>query len=222
VFPLRVCCGCWLGLAPRFSSTSVATWTWQEKLAEVHKWNRVHRLNSWIEFLSAPIHSPPLWFAVSVLQQLCWHNCSDAIHQCTVGSSGAEDPMVKSSLLASTQPSDRPTLSLTQGVSSSSAEEFVLARLCLVQTWSSDRPMVLSNGPSIHPVLVSSWLQLCNSSDASRILTVGSSDGVNFISASVQCTMCSDAITPMILSVHLTVCFSFFFFVSSSWIFSST
>jgi hypothetical protein len=23
VFPLRVCCGCWLGLAPRFSSTSV-------------------------------------------------------------------------------------------------------------------------------------------------------------------------------------------------------
>jgi hypothetical protein len=24
VFPLRVCCGCWLGLAPRFSSTSVA------------------------------------------------------------------------------------------------------------------------------------------------------------------------------------------------------
>jgi hypothetical protein len=25
VFPLRVCCGCWLGLAPRFSTTSVAT-----------------------------------------------------------------------------------------------------------------------------------------------------------------------------------------------------
>jgi hypothetical protein len=24
LFPLRVCCGCWLGLAPRFSSTSVA------------------------------------------------------------------------------------------------------------------------------------------------------------------------------------------------------
>jgi hypothetical protein len=58
VFPLRVCCGCWLGLAPRFSSTSVAVWTWQEKLAEVHEWNRVHRPNSWIEFLSAPIHSP--------------------------------------------------------------------------------------------------------------------------------------------------------------------
>jgi hypothetical protein len=24
VFPLHVCCGCWLGLAPRFSNTSVA------------------------------------------------------------------------------------------------------------------------------------------------------------------------------------------------------
>jgi hypothetical protein len=58
LFPLRVCCGCSLGLAPRFSSTSVATWTWQEKLAEVHKWNQVHRPNSWIEFLSAPIHTP--------------------------------------------------------------------------------------------------------------------------------------------------------------------
>jgi hypothetical protein len=55
-----VCCGCCLGLAPRFSSASVAAWTWQEKLAEVHEWNRVHRPNSWIEFLSAPIHSSSL------------------------------------------------------------------------------------------------------------------------------------------------------------------
>jgi hypothetical protein len=37
VFSLRVCCGCWLGFAPRFCSTSVATSTWQEKLAEVHE-----------------------------------------------------------------------------------------------------------------------------------------------------------------------------------------
>jgi hypothetical protein len=71
VFPLLVCCGCWLCLAPRFSSTLVATWTWQEELAEVHEWNRVHRPNSWIEFLSAPIHFPPLWFAVSVLHYAC-------------------------------------------------------------------------------------------------------------------------------------------------------
>jgi hypothetical protein len=69
LFPLHVCCGCWSGLAPRFSSTSVAAWTWQEKLVEVHEWNRVHRPNSWIEFLPAPIHSPPLWFAISVLHR---------------------------------------------------------------------------------------------------------------------------------------------------------
>jgi hypothetical protein len=37
VFPLRVCCGCWLGLAPMSSSTSVAAWTWQEKLADVNE-----------------------------------------------------------------------------------------------------------------------------------------------------------------------------------------
>jgi hypothetical protein len=37
VFPLCVCCGCWLGLAPWSSSTLVAAWTWQEKLAEVNK-----------------------------------------------------------------------------------------------------------------------------------------------------------------------------------------
>jgi hypothetical protein len=37
VFPLRVSCACWLGLAPRSSSTPVATWAWQEKLVEVHE-----------------------------------------------------------------------------------------------------------------------------------------------------------------------------------------
>jgi hypothetical protein len=58
VSPLRVCYCCWLGLPPRSSSTPVAAWAWQEKLVEVHEWNRVHRPSSWIEFLSAPIHSP--------------------------------------------------------------------------------------------------------------------------------------------------------------------
>jgi hypothetical protein len=58
VFPLRVSSGCWLGLAPTSSSTPVVAWTWQEKLVEAHEWNRFHRPNSWIDFLSAPIHSP--------------------------------------------------------------------------------------------------------------------------------------------------------------------
>jgi hypothetical protein len=65
VFPLRVTSGCWLGLAPRSSSTLVAAWTWQENPVEAHEWNQVHRPSSWIEFLSAPIHSPlsgsPFW-----------------------------------------------------------------------------------------------------------------------------------------------------------------
>jgi hypothetical protein len=37
VFPLRVLSGCWLGLAPRSSSTPVAAWAWQEKLVEVYE-----------------------------------------------------------------------------------------------------------------------------------------------------------------------------------------
>jgi hypothetical protein len=57
-FPLHVSSGCWLCLAPRSSGTPVAMWIWQEKLVEVFEWNWVHMPNSWVEFLSAPIHSP--------------------------------------------------------------------------------------------------------------------------------------------------------------------
>jgi hypothetical protein len=59
-FPLRVFRGCWLDLAPRSSSTPVATWIWHEKFTEVSEWSWVHRPNSWVEFSSAPIHSPSL------------------------------------------------------------------------------------------------------------------------------------------------------------------
>jgi hypothetical protein len=105
-----------------------------------------------------------------------WHNCSDAIHLRSVGSSGAEDPATKSSMLASARLSNRPTLHLDQGVVSSSTEGFVLARLCLDSNWASDRSTVSSLRPSHHPVLLSSLLFLCNSSNASRKWTVGSSD----------------------------------------------
>jgi hypothetical protein len=54
---------------------------------------------------------------------------------------------------------------------------------------------VSSLRPSDDPVLLSSLLLLCNSSDASRISTVGSSDGVNFVWPAVQCTKCTDACT---------------------------
>jgi hypothetical protein len=105
------------------------------------------------------------------------HSCSDAIHRRCVGSSGAENPATKSSLLSSTRPSDRPTLPLVQGVRSSGAEGFILARLCLDSNWASDRPtvsslrsritrryclhcsssatrpMLLKSGPSVHPMV---------------------------------------------------------------------
>jgi hypothetical protein len=126
-------------------------------------------------FSRASVHSVPLPRHVAV--EVRWHNCSDAMHRRCVGSSGAEDSALKSPLLASTWPLDRPTLHLHQGVGSSGAEGFVLARLCMNSNWASDRPTVSPLRASDHPVLMSSLLFLCNSSDASRNWTVGSSDG---------------------------------------------
>jgi hypothetical protein len=124
-------------------------------------------------FSRASVHPLPHHLAVEIL----WHNFSDVIHRRSVGSSGAEDPATKSSLLASTRPSDRLTLPLDQGVGSSGVEGFVLAPLCLDSNWASDRPTVSPLRLSDHPVLLSSLLFLCNSSDASRNWTVGSSNG---------------------------------------------
>jgi hypothetical protein len=126
-------------------------------------------------FSRASVHPVPLPRHLAV--EILWHNCSDAIHWRSVGSSGAEDPATKSSLLASMRLSDRPTLPFDQGVGSSDVEGFVLARLCLDSNWASDRPTVSLLRPSDHPVLLSSLLFLCNSSDATRKWTVGSSDG---------------------------------------------
>jgi hypothetical protein len=103
----------------------------------------------------ASVHPMPLPRHLAV--EILWHNCSDAIHRWCVGSSGDEDPATKSSLLAFMQPSDRPTLPLDQGIRSSGADDFILARLCLDSNWASDRPTVSS---SDHPVL----LRCCSSS----------------------------------------------------------
>jgi hypothetical protein len=147
----------------------------------------------WTEpiFFKASVHPMPLPRHLAV--EILWHNCSDAIHRRCVGSSGAEDHATKSSLLAFTGPSDRPTLPLYQGVGSSGAEDFVLARLCINSNWASDRPTVSTLKPSDHPVLLSLLLLLCNSSDASRNWTVGSSDGINFVLSVAQCTNYTDA-----------------------------
>jgi hypothetical protein len=103
--------------------------------------------------------------------------CSGAMHWRCVGSSGAEDPAPKSPLLAFTRPSDRPTLHLDQGVGSSGAEGFVLAHLYMNSNWVSDGPTVSPLRLSDHPVLLSLLLFHCNSSDATKRWTVGSSDG---------------------------------------------
>jgi hypothetical protein len=126
-------------------------------------------------FFKASVHRMPLPRHLAI--EILWHNFSNAIHWRCVGSSSVEDPTAKSSLLAFTRLSDRPTLPLDQGVGSSSAEGFVLARLCLDSNWVSDRPTMSSLRPSDHSVLLSSLLFLCNSSDATRNWTVGSSDG---------------------------------------------
>jgi hypothetical protein len=55
-----------------------------------------------------------------------------------------------------------------KGVGLSGAEGFVLARLCMNSNWASDRPTGSSLRPSDHPVLLSSLLFLCNSSDATK------------------------------------------------------
>jgi hypothetical protein len=125
-------------------------------------------------FFKASVHPMPLPRHLAV--EILWHNCSDVIHQRFIGSSGAEDPAAKSSLYAASWPQDRLMLSFDQGVGSSSDEGFVLARPCMNSNWASDRPTVSSLRPSDHLVLLSSLLFLCNSSDATRKWTVGSSD----------------------------------------------
>jgi hypothetical protein len=99
-------------------------------------------------FFKASVHPMPLPGHLAI--EILWHNCSDAIHRRYLGSSGAEDPATKSPLLAFTQPSDRLTLPVDQGVGSSGANLFVLARLCLYSNWASDRPTVSSLRPSDH------------------------------------------------------------------------
>jgi hypothetical protein len=125
-------------------------------------------------FSRASVHPVPLPHHVAV--EVFWHNCSDAMHRRYIRSSGVEDLASKSPLLTSNWPLDRPTLHLDQGVGSSGAEGFVLAHLCLNSNWASDRPTGSPLRPSHHPVLLSSLLFLCNSSDATRRWTVGSSD----------------------------------------------
>jgi hypothetical protein len=107
--------------------------------------------------------------------------------RCSVRSSGGEEPTAKTSLVASTWPSDEPIDAFSDhGVGSYGAKGFTLARLCLVWTWPSDRPRVSSLRPSDHPVLLSLLLFLCKSSDATR-------KGIKLTPVVALCTKFSDS-----------------------------
>jgi hypothetical protein len=104
------------------------------------------------------------------------------------------------------------------GIGSSGAEGFVLAHFYLDSNEASDRPTVSSLRPSDHPVLLSSPLFLCNSSGASRNLTIGSTDGVIFILPPSQCTNYTNA-KHRWCRRFIRWCL---FFASSTWIFTWT
>jgi hypothetical protein len=151
----------------------------------------------------ASVHQVPLPRHIAV--EVLWQNCSDAMLR------GASDhPVLKDS---SPNPycmhlqERRMNRCITVG--SSGAEGFVLAHLCLVQTWSSDRPTVQSNRPSVHPVLLSSRLQLNNSSDATRMWTIGSSDGANS-AGPLRTVPSTPTLASRVPSVHPTVPFPVF------------
>jgi hypothetical protein len=105
----------------------------------------------------------------------------------------SDHPMLKDSLPKPYCPHLRDRrMNRCSTVGSSVAEALVLACLCLDSNWVSDRPTVSQLRPSIHLVLLTLLLLLCNSSGASRNWTVGSSNGAL---AFTQCTYSSDHCT---------------------------
>jgi hypothetical protein len=137
----------------------------------------------------------------------------------SVGSSCAEDPATKSSLLAFMRLSDRLTLPLDQGVRSSGAEGFVSI---LIQT---KRP-IDRRCPHSDCRIIRCYCLRCSSS-ATRLthLEIGPSvyPTVPRVSTSVPThPKIAPTLAIWVPSVHPTVSFSFFFFASSTWIFAST
>jgi hypothetical protein len=169
----------------KIQQPQIGEWRWYKQLKASKEsltnglWKSKRQMNQCYAFSRRRfIRCPPRHLAV----EDSLTNCSDALHRWCVSSFGAKDLAAKTSLVASTRPSDRPTLPLDQGVSSSGAEDFILVRLCLDSNWVLDRPTVSSLRPSDHPVLLSSLLFLRYSSD-----------GANFILPPAQCTNYTDA-----------------------------
>jgi hypothetical protein len=108
--------------------------------------------SSTIGWSEVMIFRAPVHLVLLVVALHCTWLLIQFIWRC-VSSSGAEGLLAKTLLLASSWPSDRPTLPLTMA---SSATESFLARLCLDSNWASDRPTGSPLRLSVQPVLLSS------------------------------------------------------------------
>jgi hypothetical protein len=116
------------------------------------------------------------------------------------------------SLYAASWPSDRPTLSLTQGVGSSSDEEVVLACLCLDSNRALDRPdgvltqTVRSFGATVFAALPPQFIRRIYKMDRRFIRRCQ----LHFASCVVY--QLHRRYAPMVPLVHPTLCFVFLFF----------
>jgi hypothetical protein len=130
-------------------------------------------------FSRASVH--PVLLPRHVAVEVLWHNCSEAMLQRYVGSSGAEGLASKSSLLASNWPSDRPTLTLTKvsdhpvlkasswrvsvwiqterriDLRGPHSDRRIIWCYCLHYSSSATRPTLLNKGPSVHPTVPRVW-----------------------------------------------------------------
>jgi hypothetical protein len=130
-------------------------------------------------FSRASIQLVPLPCHVAV--EIPRHNCSGAILQRYVRSSGAEGLASKSPLLASNWLSDRPTLTLTKASGHPVLKAFswrvsvwiqterridrrgphldrrIIRCYCLHCSSSATRPTLLGDGPSVHPTVPRVW-----------------------------------------------------------------
>jgi hypothetical protein len=133
----------------------------------------------------APSTSLSHWYP---LTQLIWR-----IHWRTVGSSGAEGLLTNTLLLASSWPSDRPMLLPTKA----SVHLVLLDLSWRVSVLIQIECRIDRRCPHLDCQIIRCYCLLqffsFQLSDAIRVCTIGSSDGVNLVWPSAQCTKCTDA-----------------------------
>jgi hypothetical protein len=150
-------------------------------------------------FFEASVHPVPLprYIAVEVL----WQNRSDAMHRRCVVSSNAEGHFAKTSLYVASWPSDRPTLSLTQGVGSSVLKTSSWRVSVLIQT----ERQIDRRCPHLDRQIIRCYY-LCCSSSATRLMPR--------VSPSVPThPTIAPTLAILVPLVHPTIFFLFLFFL---------